>query len=771
MASPATFASSASASPFGETSTTASPTLLHHHRHLRDHDHNHNHHTYNLGNTNYRQQQQQLVGGHHRELLGNIDNDNQHPFNGNAGGTSASRDRDRDRDRDRERERRGRDERGTSLERTERERGAMKSPPGRHRQQASLSSSSSPAPLADQLRHLDLGRDDEAAAAAEQGSSTAAYHRAPRGPGPPHEHRLSLGPEKIWSIGAGTADYGFGAVGGSGAGGSTGGSSGGGGSGASAYDSSSNVRGAGSGAGGSISGGASHQQGPVEKSITEALAGGPGGGGDGLPVRSRKASHSLRFFREGLPTPPLPPPPSSEQDGASAGTTGNSAVGAAAGIKIRSRRDSSRLAMTSATAAKDMASRERERDREREGPTAALLLDKGGVFVDEPVRSSSLQPSPRSAAGGMSGQNQHAAQAKLSRVRSLTFVTPDHEKHVAPGEEPGRLAQGMLDLDGPLLGKTKGGEGYRVEGDRVDHIVTSPASTQEGESDKGQKQQLGRDHGPDDTADTRRKSGDSSTEVGEALADDDDDADGDDDDSGEEKISSAVFVPHQPDGDIAGIDDDEGPRGVGGATGGARTTPASRSMSRVDDFHPWLVKADEPEMDDTSGDNEEAANTTAARRRATETTGGGGGGGSLLGLPDGFVKDHHIDEHAIVEDDQQQPDGPLPNRLSRPVSEYYDDHVHEHQYLAPRQPLEAIELIPYKHQVGGHTTLWRFSRRAVCKQLNNRENEFYEKIEKYHRELLAFLPRWVWSKIYSGGLGLRSRLANKSQTGTLGSST
>jgi hypothetical protein len=29
----------------------------------------------------------------------------------------------------------------------------------------------------------------------------------------------------------------------------------------------------------------------------------------------------------------------------------------------------------------------------------------------------------------------------------------------------------------------------------------------------------------------------------------------------------------------------------------------------------------------------------------------------------------------------------------------------------------------------------------VCKQLNNRENEFYEKIEKYHRDLLAFLPR------------------------------
>lgn len=62
---------------------------------------------------------------------------------------------------------------------------------------------------------------------------------------------------------------------------------------------------------------------------------------------------------------------------------------------------------------------------------------------------------------------------------------------------------------------------------------------------------------------------------------------------------------------------------------------------------------------------------------------------------------------------------------------------------APKQPLEAIELIPYKHQVGGHTTMWRFSKRAVCKQLNNRENEFYEQVERYHPRLLNFLPRYV----------------------------
>ncbi|CAI6251876.1 unnamed protein product [Periconia digitata] len=61
----------------------------------------------------------------------------------------------------------------------------------------------------------------------------------------------------------------------------------------------------------------------------------------------------------------------------------------------------------------------------------------------------------------------------------------------------------------------------------------------------------------------------------------------------------------------------------------------------------------------------------------------------------------------------------------------------------PPAPLGAVELKPYDHQVGGHTTVYRFSRRAVCKQLNNRENEFYETVERQHPELLEFLPRYI----------------------------
>ncbi|KAH3952670.1 kinase [Parastagonospora nodorum] len=61
----------------------------------------------------------------------------------------------------------------------------------------------------------------------------------------------------------------------------------------------------------------------------------------------------------------------------------------------------------------------------------------------------------------------------------------------------------------------------------------------------------------------------------------------------------------------------------------------------------------------------------------------------------------------------------------------------------PEAPVDAVELKPYDHQVGGHSTVYRFSKRAVCKQLNNRENEFYETVEQHHPELLEFLPRYI----------------------------
>lgn len=59
-----------------------------------------------------------------------------------------------------------------------------------------------------------------------------------------------------------------------------------------------------------------------------------------------------------------------------------------------------------------------------------------------------------------------------------------------------------------------------------------------------------------------------------------------------------------------------------------------------------------------------------------------------------------------------------------------------------RFPL-AVELTPFKHKVGGHTAIFRFSKRAVCKALMKREDVWYESIESHHEELLKFMPKYI----------------------------
>lgn len=55
----------------------------------------------------------------------------------------------------------------------------------------------------------------------------------------------------------------------------------------------------------------------------------------------------------------------------------------------------------------------------------------------------------------------------------------------------------------------------------------------------------------------------------------------------------------------------------------------------------------------------------------------------------------------------------------------------------------SVELKPFKHKVGGHTAIFRFSHRAVCKALVKRENLWYEAIELRHEELLPYMPQYI----------------------------
>lgn len=381
------------------------------------------------------------------------------------------------------------------------------------------------------------------------------------------DHRVSMGPEKVWSIGSEDLN--------------------------------------------------NAQDGLVEKSIAEVLA------GVEPNARSRKASHSLRFFKEGLPE-------------------------------------------------------EKSKTRDlRLGPKEKLPLTDDVLHAvrggDQAAKS--LQPTPGSA---------EDYPARLTRTK--TFPLPSSDTHYEDDAPLDYFHLRPRDKDhgaAPPLLEDK----YQAP---ESPEATPPAELKQDEEER---------HGA--TSDT-------AVEDGEL--------------SGEEKISSAVFVPHKgPQDAPAGTEEPE-------TDFDAPVKPHPRN----DDGSSWLVKADEPEADDPGTPDVEAAGEVRDPARLQFEA-----------------------RHRATADDQQThavPVQPIPTEFDLPqqnesraphvVSPGYGDLVHDHQ-LGPSEPLDAIELVPYRHQVGGHTTLWRFSKRAVCKQLNNRENEFYEQIEKYHRDLLPFLPRYV----------------------------
>ncbi|KAL2159785.1 hypothetical protein VTH06DRAFT_1918 [Thermothelomyces fergusii] len=390
------------------------------------------------------------------------------------------------------------------------------------------------------------------------------------------EHRVSVGPEKVWSIGAGD------------------------------------------------SGGA--QDGQVEKSISEVLAGVEHNN------RSRKASHSLRFFKEGLP----------EETG--------------------KRKD-----QRSSHSARDKSpSRGQKLPDIQEQPAGGESADTRALGDAASVAAESHKP---------------MAESKATQGSPMDHAVPQQSESTTQGRAAAAAAV---------------------------VVVAEPVPSEHGfggQEEQGADPADSRHHQPEPKP---RPELDLGIGAGESVEEGED--------SGEEKISSAVFLPHQA--------PEESPESSPVPGMPQRIVP-SRRQSRHGDFHPWLVKADEPEMDDEQkslDDFEGEVGPEAAENSRV--------------APE--VAYRQAEDSAPVA--QREP-AVHSSHLPRPVS-HYEDAAHEHQWT-PKQPLEAIELIPYKHQVGGHTTLWRFSRRAVCKQLNNRENEFYEKIEKYHRDLLAFLPRYI----------------------------
>lgn len=228
-----------------------------------------------------------------------------------------------------------------------------------------------------------------------------------------------------------------------------------------------------------------------------------------------------------------------------------------------------------------------------------------------------------------------------------------------------------------------------------------------------------------------------------------------DDESSEEKISSAVFVPHQSREKNRDHDKTSGRSEAIDSASDLREASEEPEEWRLEqhEVHEILPNADEYRR--ALGSPVKMSPELGIRRARTSSgyfsQSSSGHYESVTGpVSDaGYSTSTKDDESEIEPQEEDMEATPTESNfkqrmasITRKPSEAKVSKMTEKETLTSKAPKEAIELIPYKHQVGGHTTLWRFSRRAVCKQLNNRENEFYETVEHHHPALLKFMPRY-----------------------------
>ncbi|KAI7894194.1 uncharacterized protein EV154DRAFT_549381 [Mucor mucedo] len=68
---------------------------------------------------------------------------------------------------------------------------------------------------------------------------------------------------------------------------------------------------------------------------------------------------------------------------------------------------------------------------------------------------------------------------------------------------------------------------------------------------------------------------------------------------------------------------------------------------------------------------------------------------------------------------------------------------HKSHYFDPTKITTSLPLLPFNNQVGGHASFFRFSKRAICKPVSAREQEFYEDMDAHHHELLPFTSQYM----------------------------
>ncbi|OBT65598.1 hypothetical protein VE03_05538 [Pseudogymnoascus sp. 23342-1-I1] len=431
------------------------------------------------------------------------------------------------------------------------------------------------------------------------------------------------------------------------------------------------------------------EDGQVEKSITQALA------GETHNSRSRKSSHSVRLFKEGLPDETARRSRLRDESG-----KGGAGEGAGEAQTRGDEKLSPIAGSTEQTPADDVSS----------------------SYFDLPVAEPTSVTAPTS--------RHHTVAGRLSRANTTGKFDESPRRPERQNTLPAQLLDDLRSRHNLTPAATKGSS----------FSNSIPITDSERQSTADLSISV-----PSDDSTAAATSGDEKPRTESPNSDEE---------SSEEKISSALFVPHQSSREPG----DESPH----HTPPCREPSADR-RERVKESEQWLVEHEVApiEGDRTAAEKEgEAAKLSPELVSPRSRTASGyfsQASSNTLSSSDASYPSAKGEEQVPVAQEQGEEEV-TPTERRPSLQEYTaktreraptQDSAQQQQQQQPPPipkaagPLEAIELIPYKHQVGGHTTLWRFSKRAVCKQLNNRENQFYETVEHYHPALLKFMPRYI----------------------------
>jgi inositol-hexakisphosphate kinase len=438
------------------------------------------------------------------------------------------------------------------------------------------------------------------------------------------------------------------------------------------------------------------QGGQVEKSITDALA------GIEPSNRSRKSSHSLRFFKEGLPEDRSRKRDSMNRGRSNDGSSFNN------------------LWKQDATGKTPTGGELHSRKPNQIPISAGHSTERGS-----PVHSPLEHERPKS---------RHNLDPAINPTEGLApaegYFDPSHIIETVSNEQ-------LKSMPAQLLAEIRKHHNLTPGAPKYSSFSGSIPVTESERTKPGLKSEEGKDN-VKDSAPSRKDIGDD--DGGDlSLVKTLDEGD----DSGEEQVSSAVFLPHQT--------PHESPEG--GRDGTESASRIGWNEQQQMENSQWL---EEHVVLSRDVDEKYLAPDVKPRTLSSSTPTKQPGTFSedeIRSSGSQFLSDFDRDSHdeaasstlgeeevGLTDASDTTPTGSPKTR--RRLSKDYKQHIHDHQQK-PKEPLDAIELIPYRHQVGGHTTMWRFSKRAVCKQLNNRENQFYETVERYHPQLLRFLPRYV----------------------------